>query len=676
MLLWDLNACRLTRTISGDSTEVDGAWLEPTFSRTFSGNSVMEWEEFCADERFELMELCSEESKEEGHEVLIDEDLMVWNITTGQGFAQQKSDYDKRLDSMLASLDEVKDLYVARYGRSLSDVGEDEEVYDADGMPWKVVVGRGVAAQKASYEEKMDEMTDSLAEIKSLFEAKYGYPYDDDEDEEEEEESYDSHVDRLLAKLEEVKELHTARYGRALSDLEEDEEVYDSEGTAWKVTVGRGFEHEKSKYEDKMEGLDDSLAEVKLLFEGKYGYSCDDEEESGRLETGRGIAYQKQVYESRIDALLSQLEEVKDMHVAKYGRSVDDIEEDEEVYDSDGMAWKVVVGKGFVAEKAAYEEKLGGLNSNLDEVKMLFEAKYGYSADDDSEEEELAGRVHVGRGFAYQKSLYDARLESMTKQLAEVKTLYAAKHGRTLSDLEDNEEVFDSEGMSWKAVVGEGFQTQSEAYQGNLNRLDDSLAEVKELFQAKYGYAYDDSDDEEEEEEEEEEEVKTVIDSENMVWHVQTSTGFALQKQLYDARIESLTQKLEGVKEMHVAKYGRSLSDIEEGELVFDQDGTPWTVILGTGATTTTTTTQVEVEKATGLEARRGYACLRCTQDTHGKSASAGSATKTNRLELRRRFASMLSFFLLASPRRLLALLCSIVLAALLVRRRRWSRRV
>merc|ERR1712134_229820 len=132
---------------------------------------------------------------------------------------------------------EVKSLYKAKYGEDVDDEDEEEEedeeetkYVEQDGLKW--VVTRGSPPS-------MSQLEDQLAEVKSLYKAKYGEDVDEEESEEE--------------------------------DDERDTTCVEKDGLKWVVT--RGSPPSMSK-------LEDQLAEVKSLFKAKYGEDVDDEEEA------------------------------------------------------------------------------------------------------------------------------------------------------------------------------------------------------------------------------------------------------------------------------------------------------------------------------------------------------------------------------------------------------------
>merc|ERR1712196_95304 len=89
---------------------------------------------------------------------------------------------------------EVKSLYKAKYGEDVDDEEAEEEEdeqetksVEKDGINW--VVTRGSPP-------KMSQLEDQLAEVKSLYKAKYGEDVDDEEAEEEEDEQETKYVEK------------------------------------------------------------------------------------------------------------------------------------------------------------------------------------------------------------------------------------------------------------------------------------------------------------------------------------------------------------------------------------------------------------------------------------------------------------------------------------------------
>eukprot|EP00930_Biecheleria_cincta_P082147 TRINITY_DN717_c0_g1_i4.p1 TRINITY_DN717_c0_g1~~TRINITY_DN717_c0_g1_i4.p1 ORF type:complete len:115 (-),score=30.64 TRINITY_DN717_c0_g1_i4:149-493(-) len=69
-------------------------------------------------------------------------------------------------------LAEVKDLYEQKYGKSVDSDGEDFE-YDEDGTLWV----RSITMPARSNQEKLEDL---LAEVKGLYKQKYGESVDDE----------------------------------------------------------------------------------------------------------------------------------------------------------------------------------------------------------------------------------------------------------------------------------------------------------------------------------------------------------------------------------------------------------------------------------------------------------------------------------------------------------------
>jgi len=283
------------------------------------------------------------------------------------------------------------------------DEEEDEQetkYVERDGIKW--VVTRGSPPS-------MPQLEDQLAEVKSLYKAKYGEDFDDEEEEEEEEEEEDEEETKYVEKdglkwvvtrgsppsmsdleeqLAEVKSLYKAKYGEDVDNEEEDEEdeqetkYVEKDGLKWVVT--RGSPPEMSQLEDK-------LAEVKSLYKAKYGEDVDEESEDEEDEEETKYVEKdglKWVVTRGSPPSMSQLEdrlaEVKSLYKSKYDEDVDEEEEEEqeeekneeapEYVEKDGIKW--IVARGSPPTMSQLEDK-------LKEVKVLYAKKFGESVDDD-----------------------------------------------------------------------------------------------------------------------------------------------------------------------------------------------------------------------------------------------------------------------------------------------------
>jgi len=127
-----------------------------------------------------------------------------------------------------------------------------------------------------------------------------------------------------------------------------------------------------------MSKLEDTLAQVKSLYQTKYGEDVDDDEEEDEMTKyveKDGITWAvTRGSTPQVSKLEDTLAEVKSLYKTKYGEDVDDAdEEDEETY-----AW--IVSRGSPPTMSTLEDM-------LDEVKSLYETKYGEDMDDDDEED-------------------------------------------------------------------------------------------------------------------------------------------------------------------------------------------------------------------------------------------------------------------------------------------------
>ncbi len=80
--------------------------------------------------------------------------------------------------------------------------------------------------------------------------------------------------------------------------------------------------------------------------------------------------------------------EVKARIRAKYGSDLEDFDDEgEAVHDADGTAWNLSVDRGVGEQREACDTKLAFLEDGVQEVKVLYRARYG--DDFDNEEDSL-----------------------------------------------------------------------------------------------------------------------------------------------------------------------------------------------------------------------------------------------------------------------------------------------
>ena len=412
---------------------------------------------------------------------------------------------DCRVERLEQKLAEVKQLYKQKYGEEVDQ--EDTDVqYDADGTPWIQISGTGVAT--------------------------------------------DLRVERLEQLLSTVKDLYSEKYGRDV-DTE-----YDADGTPWKVTEGTGVPRDC-----RVERLEQKLSEVKQLYKQKYGEEVDQEDTDVQYDAegtpwkvteGTGVPR-----DCRVERLEQKLAEVKQLYKQKYGEEVD--QEDTDVqYDAEGTPWKVTEGTGVPRDC-----RVERLEQKLAEVKQLYKQKYGEEVDQEDPDvqydaEGTPWKVTEGTGVSR-----DCRVERLEQKLAEVKQLYKQKYGEEV-DQEDTDVQYDAEGTPWKVTEGTGVPRDC-----RVERLEQKLAEVKQLYKQKYG------------EEVDQEDTDVQYDAEGTPWKVTEGTGVPR-----DCRVERLEQKLAEVKQLYKQNYGKEVDENDEmfsGDFTYDSDGTLWIKSTTTG---------------------------------------------------------------------------------------------
>ena len=349
----------------------------------------------------------------------------------------------------------------------------------------------------------------------------------------------DEKLDKLEQKLAEVKELYKQKYGEEV-DQEDTDVQYDADGTPWIQISGTGVATDL-----RVERLEQLLSIVKDLYSEKYGRDVDTEYDADgtpwKVTEGTGVPR-----DCRVERLEQKLSEVKQLYKQKYGEGVD--QEDTDVqYDADGTPWIQISGTGV-----ATDLRVERLEQLLSIVKDLYSEKYGRDVDTEYDADGTPWKVTEGTGVPR-----DCRVERLEQKLSEVKQLYKQKYGEEV-DQEDTDVQYDADGTPWIQISETGVATDL-----RVERLEQLLSIVKDLYSEKYGR-----------------DVDTEYDADGTPWKVTEGTGVPR-----DCRVERLEQKLAEVKQLYKQKYGEEV-DQEDTDVQYDADGTPWIQISGTGVAT------------------------------------------------------------------------------------------
>ena len=457
-----------------------------------------------------------------------------------QAGAAKKKALDLKVDKLEQKLAEVKQLYQQKYGKDADEEDTDDVQYDADGTPWIQISGTG--SPRDLRVERLEQM---LSAVKGLYSEKYGRDvdteYDDDGTAWKVTEGTgvprDCRVERLEQKLAEVKQLYQQKYGNDV-DQEDVDVQYDADGTPWIQISGTG-----SPRDLRVERLEQMLSAVKGLYSEKYGRDVDteydDDGTAWKVTEGTGVPR-----DCRVERLEQKLADVKQLYQQKYGNDVD--QEDVDVqYDADGTPWIQISGTG-----SPRDLRVERLEQMLSTVKGLYSEKYGRDVDTEYDDEGTAWKVTEGTGVPR-----DCRVERLEQKLAEVKQLYQQKYGNDV-DQEDVDVQYDADGTPWIQISGTGSPRDL-----RVERLEQMLSAVKGLYSEKYGR-----------------DVDTEYDDDGTAWKVTEGTGVPR-----DCRVERLEQKLAEVKQLYQQKYGNDV-DQEDVDVQYDADGTPWIQISGTGS--------------------------------------------------------------------------------------------
>jgi len=419
----------------------------------------------------------------------MDEDGSVW-VASGNSTSFESSTYFQQLHALEDTLCDVKTLYRKTFGLDVDqDEVTDEEIVqelDADGATWTVRSARPrdeEEAHETSQKAKLQELERVLYDVKVLYEQKYGHGHDADVDEDgalwlhyagsaaaTQPALYAQKLDQLEQQVLQVKVLYREKFG---------------------VGADEDFLEDDMSYEDKVQVLENSLEGVKTLYEQKYGYTLDDMDEDGSVWVTAGDAHhqdeykqklgglqsklaeitsmynQKYSYEEKVEALEDSVNKVKQLFEQKYGCCIDDVDDSGtrwfktgELTDPQdarsrrlaGLELRLVEVKTLFDQTYSQEEKLGSLDESVNDLKWLFQEKFGYSIEDELDHDGAIYRQIKGDREP-EDGDYDASLTALESMLAVVTALYNEKYG----------------------------------YDEKLQALETSMSDVKGLFEQKYG---------------------------------------------------------------------------------------------------------------------------------------------------------------------------------------------
>jgi len=162
--------------------------------------------------------------------------------------------------------------------------------------------------------------------------------------------------------------------------------------------------------------------------------------------------------EIRLQKLENSFDEVRALYEQRYGRSVDDADVDE-----DGAQWLHFVGSAAMTQPALCMQKLNKLEDQLWHVKSLFKEKYGADVYDEVIQDGMS---------------YDGKIQLLETSLSGVKSLYEQKYGHSVN-------VIDEDGAVWSTI---GASEPQDEYERKIHGLQAKVAEIKTLYNDKFSY--------------------------------------------------------------------------------------------------------------------------------------------------------------------------------------------
>lgn len=370
----------------------------------------------------------------------------------------------------------------------------------------------------------------------------------------------------------------------------------DADGAAWVTTAGCLDTKHQGTYEGRVQILHNTLADVKALFKEKFGEEMSDDESAGGDEQfdplylmqlsslEQKLAEVKTAYrnkyscdpdadkvttqDEKLEKLEHSLDDVKEMYEQRFGHSVDDMDED-------GTVW-VTCGKSTAAETHPLDQ----LEEKLAHVKVLYKKKFGADLHDDAIEGDMS---------------YEEKVQVLDNSLGGLKVLYEQKYGHTVDDIDDDGTVWMTtgvpqpqdeyeqrlHGLQSKLAEVKSLYNEKYSYEDKTKALEDSVNIVKLLFEQKYGCCVDDVDDHgalwmktEETAEPQDAYSCRLAGLESRLAEVKILYD---QKYCHDEKVESLEESLNNVKLVFEQKYGFSIDDEidDDGALYIQTKGDP-----------------------------------------------------------------------------------------------------
>eukprot|EP00443_Scrippsiella_acuminata_P008695 CAMPEP_0115211150 /NCGR_PEP_ID=MMETSP0270-20121206/22615_1 /TAXON_ID=71861 /ORGANISM="Scrippsiella trochoidea, Strain CCMP3099" /LENGTH=512 /DNA_ID=CAMNT_0002624829 /DNA_START=33 /DNA_END=1571 /DNA_ORIENTATION=+ len=251
-----------------------------------------------------------------GSEVQYDTDGLLWLKHEGQGVQTR----DAEVEKLQHLLDDVKDLYNAKYPLDSVDVVDFEVGTDVDGLLWVQYSGDEIEAR----DTQVGDLEELLEEVKQLYNKKYPLDRVDDVGQEV---GCDVGLDVQVAKMEQleallhdVKGLYNEKYPLDHVDDPDREVGHDSDGLLWVRYTGNSAEAHKLKMEELFTLLEEvqGLYDDKYLIDHLYGVDCEVRHDANGLIWVRHSGRGSERPHTKVDELEELLHEVKMLYNEKY----------------------------------------------------------------------------------------------------------------------------------------------------------------------------------------------------------------------------------------------------------------------------------------------------------------------------------------------------------------------
>merc|ERR1719162_1298538 len=409
------------------------------------------------------------------------------------------------MSALEQGLEEIKTIYREQFGQ---DINKEEQHEYSDGTSMSVVQNDDIKwiVQRGA-PPTMSTLEQTLAEVKAAYMDKFGdvdaesYDYSDGSSMsvlQKDDVSWIVHrgarptISNLLQSLDEAKSLYKEKFGE---DVDEEERNMYNDGTSMSVFSKNDVKwivHRGAPPAFSM--LEQSLLDCKSLYKQKFGLRVDDEDGHEFNDgTSWGVQHKKGVAwivnrgaPPALSALEQTLDDLKSMYEAKFGKDVED--ETHEYNDGTSMSMVHKDSVNWIVQRGV-APAISTVEHTLQEVKALYKASFGQHVDEEEKNEYNDGTsmsvfLKDDVTWIVQRGAPPA-VSALEQSLDEIKSMFSEKFGLHV-DEEQKHKYTDGTSMSVLRKDGVKWVVQRGAPPA-MSALEESLDELKTMYRGKFG---------------------------------------------------------------------------------------------------------------------------------------------------------------------------------------------